>query len=110
MPSYPIAIVVLVLSAIPAFCAQPQASFDAAMRHWTLDNKWIRAEFDLTEEGYFRSAGLTDLKTGDQWLPQAGRPTSMVRFQVDDTWFDAQMPFELVEHYTEAAPRPDCAR
>jgi hypothetical protein len=82
--------------------AQPQATFEPSSRHWTLDNKWIHAEFYLSEEGYFRSNGLTDLKTGDKWLPQSGRPTSVVRFEVDDVWWDQEMPFELVSQATES--------
>jgi alpha-galactosidase len=100
MPSVRI-LALLALSLSAASGGTSQAIYDPALRHWTLDNRTIRAEFDLTEEGYFRTAALKDLTRGDNWLPATGRSTSIIRFHVDNDEFDAQMPFQLVEQRVE---------
>jgi alpha-galactosidase len=73
-----------------------QSVFDPEQNSWTLSNGLIRATFQLSPEGLFLTREITDLNSGDQWVPSFNRPTSPIRLQAGNDLFDAQTQFLLV--------------
>src|SRR5262245_36650695 len=90
----------LLVAASPVVWAA-QSSYAPADRVWTVSNATFTATFQLTPEGYFLAQRLSDSKTGDDWAASASSPSSIIRFQVNEDWFDAQTNFTLVDHHPE---------
>ncbi|HYW44041.1 MAG TPA: alpha-galactosidase [Bryobacteraceae bacterium] len=82
-------------------CFGAQAAFDAEQNRWVMGNGQIQAVFQLTPEGYFRSQGISDLTTGDQWLPSTNQPSTPVNFQAGGEVFDAQRQYDLLDQFTQ---------
>ncbi len=78
------------------------SSFDPDQNIWTLSNGWIRASFQLTPEGFFRTQQISDLQSGDQWTASPNSPTSPVLLQADSDLFDAQTQYFLVAEYAQS--------
>ena len=94
--------VILFLMAIAAplgFGAQ--SIFDPSQNIWTIGNDRISAVFQLSPDGHFLTRQISDLQSGDQWMPSPNRPTSPVRLEVGADVFDAQRPFLLLDQYIQ---------
>ena len=78
------------------------SSFDPDQNIWTLSNGWIRASFQLTPEGFFRTQQISDLQSGDQWTASPNSPTSPILLQADSDLFDAQTQYFLVAAYAQS--------
>src|SRR3569832_1056396 len=82
------------------------SSFDPDQKTWTLSNGYIRASFQLTQEGLFQARAVTALQSGDQWYASAGQPMSLVRMDTTAGAFDAQTQYELVDQYSQKTTVP----
>ena len=78
--------------------AEVRSDFDAENRVWTLVNKRIEARFELNPAGFFRFAGLKDLRSGADWLPVAFDTSSPIRLRVDRDQWNGQTAFQLISH------------
>src|ERR1041384_3459572 len=83
----------------PGFTAQ--SLFNQQQTTWTLTNGWIRAEFQLTPEGYFQTLALSDARNGDQWTASPARPMTPVHFATDANIYDAARQYTMVSHSTQ---------
>ncbi len=73
-----------------------QSTFDPSNNTWALTNGWIRAVFQLDSAGHFLSQEVSDLHSGDRWLPSANQPSAVIRFQTSAETFDAQEQYVLI--------------
>ena len=91
------AAVLVATACLPAWC-EPRADFDIEQRRWTLSNSRLEARFELNSVGYFRFAGMKDLKSGREWLAPMPGVTSPIRLEVEGTRWDQHTSFQLVSH------------
>src|SRR3954452_2838577 len=85
----------------PEFGAQ--SLFDPQQGTWTLTNGWIRADFQLTDQGTFQALSLADLRSGDVWTASPVRPMTPIRFATGQNVFDSGRQYRLISHYTQDA-------
>ena len=97
MPFWIITLALLVAASLPAR-GEVRSDFNADNRLWTLTNSRIEARFELNPAGFFRFAGLKNLRSGSEWLPAMPGNSSPINLKVDNDRWGPQTSFQLVSH------------
>ena len=85
--------------------AQFQFNHDPSVQTWSLSNRLVRAEFQLSPDGVFTFEGLTNLRTGRRWGPPADHRSSPIDLVVSGTRVGASSHFRLISQSAQAIPR-----
>jgi len=63
---------------------------------WRLANRQVSVRFELTSQGQFRLAGLSNLADGDEWRPAATGPAGPFGVMIEDLLLDGSEHYRLV--------------
>ena len=100
----PILLAVFLVMSVGSARADFRYAFDTENSRWQLNNGEIEAVFQLTPSGTFEFQSLTGLKSEGTWTAPIARPSSPIRFTVDDIFYNARTRFTLVKQFATAIP------
>ena len=98
-------LILLLLACAALLPAQFHIRFDRQQNLWWMENGVVRLVLQLTPEGRFRLLGLTDLKTGHEWVAPPSRSSSPIRFAIGARQYDGNTGYRLLRQAARSAAR-----